>query len=271
LSGGALTGNVSLAETKAIILRPNHSSYTAGIGYDTSGNECIAIWAKNSVTRLRWNAGTDMSTLTAGAMMNITPDFEISKASGSALGYIAGNTIIVATAASMSLGINALSTGTSTPSDGDYYVAQYANGGTTTTSYHRRLHSALYEYIRQKLSVSGGFCGHTQRFAGSTSIAAGKEKTTITFSLEGGTAAKAFFALRFTWSSPTTEVVAFAPKKENAWVNAVFAVNPGGGAPGTYNACVAIGVYYSVSGTTYKMTFNTNTAFTLIRVDEYYC
>ena len=55
LSGGALTGNVSLAETKAIILRPNHSSYTAGIGYDTSGNECIAIWAKNSVTRLRCN------------------------------------------------------------------------------------------------------------------------------------------------------------------------------------------------------------------------
>ena len=177
LSGGALTGNVSLAETKAIILRPNHSSYTAGIGYDTSGNECIAIWAKNSVTRLRWNAGTDMSTLTAGAMMNITPDFEISKASGSALGYIAGNTIIVATAASMSLGINALSTGSSYPTDNDYYVTQYAGGGTSTVSYHRRPHSALWEYIRQKISNSGGFLGHTQIFSGSTAIASGVRST----------------------------------------------------------------------------------------------
>jgi hypothetical protein len=94
LSGGALTGNVSLAETKAIILRPNHSSYTAGIGYDTSGNECIGIWAKNTVTRLRWHAGTDMTTMTSGTMMGITPDFEISKASGTAKGYIAGDSIV---------------------------------------------------------------------------------------------------------------------------------------------------------------------------------
>lgn len=95
-TGGALTGSVSIKETTNIILRPNNTEYTAGIGYDTSGNECISLWAKNSVTRLRWNAGTDMSTLTAGKMMGITPDFEISKASGTAKGYIAGTEISVA-------------------------------------------------------------------------------------------------------------------------------------------------------------------------------
>lgn len=94
LTGGALSGSVSLSETKNILLRPNNGNYTSGIGYDTSGNECIAVWAKNSVTRFRWNAGTDMSDLSSGKMMGITPDFEISKASGTAKGYIGGNTII---------------------------------------------------------------------------------------------------------------------------------------------------------------------------------
>ena len=53
LSGGSLTGGISLKESNNIILRPNNYSYTSGIGYDTQGNECIALWAKNSVTRLR--------------------------------------------------------------------------------------------------------------------------------------------------------------------------------------------------------------------------
>lgn len=93
LSGGTMSGNLTMGDTKTIILR-THESYRAGIGYDTSGNECIALWAKNTVTRLRWYAGKDMSTVTAGTMMGITPDFEVSKASGSVVGYLAGNTII---------------------------------------------------------------------------------------------------------------------------------------------------------------------------------
>ena len=46
--------------------------------------------------------------------------------------------------------INKLSTGTSAPSDADYYVSQYAGGGTTTTSYHRRPMSSLWNYIKGK-------------------------------------------------------------------------------------------------------------------------
>ena len=48
--------------------------------------------------------------------------------------------------------INSLSSETSTPKDADYYVSQYADGGTTTTSYHRRPVSALWEYIKDKIS-----------------------------------------------------------------------------------------------------------------------
>lgn len=49
--------------------------------------------------------------------------------------------------------INTLSTGSSTPTDADYYVSQYAGGGTTTTTYHRRPMSALWAYIKSKLAA----------------------------------------------------------------------------------------------------------------------
>lgn len=48
--------------------------------------------------------------------------------------------------------INSLSTGDNTPSDADYYVSQYARGGTTRTSYHRRPVSSLWNYIKSKIS-----------------------------------------------------------------------------------------------------------------------
>ncbi len=46
--------------------------------------------------------------------------------------------------------INTLETGTATPADDDYYIAQYANGGTDTTIYYRRQTSALYRYMCNK-------------------------------------------------------------------------------------------------------------------------
>lgn len=46
--------------------------------------------------------------------------------------------------------INALTEGTSPPTDSDYYVAQYAGGGTATTTYHRRKMSALWRWINGK-------------------------------------------------------------------------------------------------------------------------
>lgn len=94
LSGGKLTGDLSFQEASGIILRPSNDSYISGIFADTQGNECVAVWAKNTVTRLRWHAGVDMSDGTANLMMGIIPDFEITKASGTAIGYIAGNEIL---------------------------------------------------------------------------------------------------------------------------------------------------------------------------------
>ncbi|MBQ4127844.1 MAG: hypothetical protein IJD72_07745 [Alistipes sp.] len=95
LNGGTISGNLSLKETNSIILRPSLSTHYSGIGYDTKGDECIAIWAKNAATRLRWHAGINLvEGVTINSMMGITPDFEISKASGIAEGYIGGHAII---------------------------------------------------------------------------------------------------------------------------------------------------------------------------------
>lgn len=57
--------------------------------------------------------------------------------------------------------INKLSTGESTPTDNDYYVCQYAGGGTSTTSYHRRPVSALWSYIKSKTDSAYAAKSHT--------------------------------------------------------------------------------------------------------------
>lgn len=54
------------------------------------------------------------------------------------------------TEAGINAALNRLSTGSSTPTDNDYYISQYVGGGTTTTSYHRRPVSALWSYIKTK-------------------------------------------------------------------------------------------------------------------------
>lgn len=56
--------------------------------------------------------------------------------------------------------INTLSTGSSTPTDEDYFVSQYVGGGTTTTTYYRRPVKALLEYIKKglaKVATSGSY------------------------------------------------------------------------------------------------------------------
>lgn len=56
--------------------------------------------------------------------------------------------------------INTLSTGSSTPTDEDYFVSQYVGGGTTTTTYLRRPVKALLEYIKKglaKVATSGSY------------------------------------------------------------------------------------------------------------------
>ena len=58
------------------------------------------------------------------------------------------------TAANLNTWLNQLTTGSSDPVDTDWYISQYAGGGTTTTSFHRRPVSNLYNYIKTKLAIT---------------------------------------------------------------------------------------------------------------------
>lgn len=99
LSGGTVTGVVDFNKSIRfngncnILFRKDNSDWTSGIFHDTNGNgyEGVSIWSKHNLASLRWHAGVDMTTGASGSMMGITkPDFEISKASGTAKGYIGG-------------------------------------------------------------------------------------------------------------------------------------------------------------------------------------
>lgn len=80
------------------------------------------------------------------------------------------------TAAGVSALVNKLGAATSDPQDADYYVAQYAGGGTTTTSYHRRPHSALWSYIKGKISSVLGLTASA--YSGKASTAGNADKAT---------------------------------------------------------------------------------------------
>ena len=60
--------------------------------------------------------------------------------------------------------LNALSVGGSTPQDNDYFISQYAGGGTTNTTYHRRPVSALWTYIKGKTDNLYSLKTHTHSY-----------------------------------------------------------------------------------------------------------
>lgn len=62
--------------------------------------------------------------------------------------------------------VNALPTDGTTPVDADYYVSQHVGGGTSTTTYRRRPMSALWEYVKGKISSVLGLTATT--YAGSS-------------------------------------------------------------------------------------------------------
>ena len=71
--------------------------------------------------------------------------------------------------------INSLTTGESVPEDNDYFISQYVNGGTTTTTYHRRPVSKLWEYIKSKISSVLGLTATA--YGGKASTAGTADKT----------------------------------------------------------------------------------------------
>lgn len=105
----------------------------------------VVIKHSNSITA---QTSAVFKKITYDAQGHITGTANVVKGDIPALDYVPN------TSTGVSAAINLLIVGTSTPSLNDYYVSQYAAGGTTTTSYHRRPLSALWTLFKSLITVT---------------------------------------------------------------------------------------------------------------------
>ena len=114
-----------------------------------------------------------------------------------------GGTIALKTQADTSEMINLLSEGSSIPADNDFYVSQYANGGTTTTTYHRRSVLALWQYMKSKMTNGSNVSFSTDSTTKVLTISASNDKVTST-ALEASTTEATYYPTFSTSSSTNT-------------------------------------------------------------------
>ena len=139
----SLMTNNMISGSSGITVTPN----TVTIGGDdgTTINSGVTISHSNSITA---ETDTVFKKFSYDANGHITGTANVAAGDIPALNYVPN------TQAGMNAAINLLSTGTSIPSLADYYVSQYANGGTTTTSYHRRSLSALWNAFKGLITLT---------------------------------------------------------------------------------------------------------------------
>lgn len=122
-------------------------TYKQGSTTETYGDNypIYAQWRDSTHVKMKcdnFTVETDYAT-SSGTAKTISDTLPISKGgTGQTTGENAANALI-----------NSLGNGTDTPSDNDYYISQYAGGGTTHKTYYRRPVSALWNYIKSKLAT----------------------------------------------------------------------------------------------------------------------
>ena len=98
-------------------------------------------------------SGNNGQTIVSNGTTGVWTDFSASLITSGTLPVTRGGTGQTSAINAANAFLNALSTGSSTPHDEDYYIAQYAGGGTTTTTYYRRPVSALWTYMKGKITA----------------------------------------------------------------------------------------------------------------------
>lgn len=175
----------------------------------------------------------------------------------------ASSASVIADEAGVNTSLNKLSTGTSTPVDTDYYISQYVNGGTTTTTYHRRPMSALWAYVKGK---TDGLYQSKGNYAGSGS-AGGSANSAV--KLDTSTAGASTQPVYFTGGKPVacTYTLGKSVPSDAKFTDTVYTLPTAGSALGGvkttstvtsasgYTACPIIdGVpYYKDTNTTYSL------------------
>ena len=109
--------------------------------------------------------------------------------------------------------INSLSSETSTPKDNDYYVSQHAGGGTSNTTYVRRPVSALWDYIKSKISSVLGLTASA--YSGKAATAGTADKAVAD---KSGNAIETTYATKSELSTHTSDTtVHITAAERTAW------------------------------------------------------
>ena len=138
LSGGTMTGNLTintLTASQAVVTDANKKLISANL---TTSDPSASGTGINYIASISQSA-TGKITATKSTVRS---------ASTSQTG------VTQYTEDNLNTWINQLGTGSSTPTDADYYISQYVGGGTTTTTYHRRPMSALWSYVKGKITAA---------------------------------------------------------------------------------------------------------------------
>lgn len=149
----------------------------------------ISLSNHTHTTSLATDTGTSTITLAHGGKYKLTAggtsviftmpsDNNTTYSAGTGL-TLSNNQFSVSQANASAI-LNLLSEGTSDPVDNDYFISQYVNGGTSTTTYHRRPVSKLYNYMKGKFdsvyqakgSYSASNHTHTASLAADTGTSA---------------------------------------------------------------------------------------------------
>ena len=209
---------------------------------ENNAADCAAS-AAQSAEKAKIYVGTDSTLSTEGAPAD-------AKATGDALEGKADKTEVSNALSQksdtththdLSALINTLSTGSATPQDADYYVSQYAGGGSTTTTYHRRPMSALWTYIKSKADSVFAAKSHTHNYAGSGS-AGGSANSAV--KLDTATAGSATKPVYFSGGKP---VACTYELKKTVPADAVFTDHTYGAATASALGLVKIGLNLTIA------------------------
>lgn len=189
-----IDGSGAVSFTKAEIAG-NATAQSAGwmSASDKSKLDSINISDIDDVVTADTITGSDgVNVSVSDGIAHITGTFKVPTTSGTNGQLIVSNgtTGVWTSAGTVANNLaNALSVGSSQPTDNDYYIAQYAGGGTSTTTYHRRTHSALWGYISGKINNTlglnstnyGGTAAKANKLTSAVNISVGD----ITHSFDG--------------------------------------------------------------------------------------
>ncbi len=173
LSGGTITGTLNIQRSASAICYKNSGGTVWGwLGFNALDTPVAYMGNGSTVYKLlhenNWSTWCAAKSHSHSGYASSSHTHSAADITSGTLAVARGGTGKTTLQDACNALINALSEGTSAPVDKDFYVAQYAGGGTSTTTYHRRPVSALYSYMKGKMDSVYAAKSHTHSYAAAT-------------------------------------------------------------------------------------------------------